>query len=184
MRALAFMRGSGQSAPVRSFVLLAVVALTSCGDAATSNLTSEPASASAISPSTSAVSETGVDGPVMRYPQRASAAEELAAPVRGVLQLEGSCLYVFIDEAGERYPMVWPAGTQWDDASESVISPIGERMPIGSHVFGGGGYFYVPDVERIAGPVASALASRCVDNTYGEIAIVNNVDSAIGPAQS
>jgi hypothetical protein len=163
-------------------VLLAIAALTSCGDAATSNATIEPSGSTA--PSTGAVTENGVDGPVMRYPQPTSEAEELAAPVRGVLQLEGSCLYVFVDEAGERYPVVWPAGTQWDDADESVISPNGERMPIGSRVVGGGGYFYVPDVERIAGPVASALASQCVDNLYGEIAIVNNVDSAIGPAPS
>ena len=120
----------------------------------------------------------------MRYPQRSSDAEELAAEVRGVLQLEGSCLYVFFDAAGERYPVLWPAGTHWDDANKSVVSPAGEPMPIGSEVYGGGGYFYGPDVERIAGPEAASLASRCVDNQYGEIAMVNNVDTAIGPAEN
>lgn len=113
-----------------------------------------------------------------------SEAEELAAPVRGVLQLEGSCLYVFTDESAQRYPLVWPAGTQWDDAEKSVISPLGERMPIGSRVFGGGGFFSVTDVERVVGSAASALASQCVDNATGEIAIVNNTDSAIGPTKN
>ena len=163
-------------------MLLVAIALTSCGDAATSSMTTGRAGSTA--PSISAVIATAVDGPVMRYPQPSISPAELAAPVRGVLQLEGSCLYVFVDQSGERYPVVWPAGTQWDDPTQSVISPIGARMPIGDRVFGGGGYFYVPDIERIAGPVASALASKCVDNTYGEIAVVNNVDTAIGPAQS
>jgi hypothetical protein len=120
----------------------------------------------------------------MRYPRHASDAEQLGAEVRGLLQLEGQCLYVFFDAAGERYPVLWPAGTRWDEASQSVISATGDTMPIGVGVYGGGGYFYVADVERLAGPEAAALASRCVDNKYGEIAVVNNLDNAIGPAQS
>ena len=54
-------------------------------------------------------------------------------------------------------------------------------MPIGSEVYGGGGYFYVSEVERLVGPEAALLASTCVDNQYGEIAMVNNLDTAIGP---
>jgi len=83
-----------------------------------------------------------IDGPVMRYPHPSDDTEQLAAPVSGVLQLEGQCLYVVSDEAGERYPIVWPAGTRWDEANTSVVSPTGQLMPIGSEVSGGGGYFY------------------------------------------
>ena len=162
-------------------MLLLFVPLASCGDTATSRTTNEPLGSSTSH--ISSVKDTGVDGPVMRYPTQASATEELAAPVRGVLQLEGSCLYVFTEEAGERYPVLWPSGTRWDDDNESVISPTGERMRIGSRVSGAGGYFYVPDVDRVAGPLASALASKCLDNTYGEVALLNNVDTAIGPAE-
>lgn len=56
-------------------------------------------------------------------------------------------------------------------------------MPVGSDVYGGGGYHYVDDVGRTLGSDAEALADRCIDNTYGEIAFVNNRDDAIGPAE-
>lgn len=107
----------------------------------------------------------------------------MAAEVRGVLELDGACLYAAV-EIGERYPIVWPAGTRWDEQNQAVVSPVGESMAIGDEVYGGGGYLYVADVNRIAGPRASSLAADCVDNTYGEIAVVNNFDDAIGPAQN
>jgi hypothetical protein len=52
-------------------------------------------------------------------------------------------------------------------------------MSIGSHVYGGGGYLSVEDVERLAGSEAAGLASECVDNLHSEIAVVNNADDAI-----
>jgi hypothetical protein len=128
-----------------------------------------------------AAQTAALDGPVIRYPQRSGDTEQLAALVSGVLQLEGPCLYVLSHESGERYPVVWPAGTHWDEASNSVVSPTGEPMPIGGEVSGGGGYFYVPDVEHLVGPEAASLASQCVDNQYGEIAMVNNLDTGIAP---
>ena len=57
---------------------------------------------------------------------------------------------------------------------------MGEVMRIGDSIEGGGGYFYVVDIERLAGSVAAALSARCVDNTCGEIAVVINLDTAIG----
>lgn len=50
---------------------------------------------------------------------------------------------------------------------------------MGESVYGGGGYFSVSDVKRLAGNEAAQLAAKCVDNQYGEIAIVNNYDDAI-----
>ncbi|MDH3193867.1 MAG: hypothetical protein OEM40_06055 [Acidimicrobiia bacterium] len=120
----------------------------------------------------------------MRYPERSSSQEGMAAEVRGVLELDGECLYVALDEVGERYPIVWPAGTRWDADNQAVVTSRGESMAIGNKIYGGGGYLHVEDVERIAGSQASALAAKCVDNTYGEIAAVNNADTAIGPAES
>ena len=81
---------------------------------------------------------------------------------------------------GERYPIVWPAGTRWDADTQTIVTPDGESLSAGDEVYGGGGYLYVDDVDRLAGADAAALARRCVDNTYGEIAVVNNSDSAIG----
>ena len=57
-------------------------------------------------------------------------------------------------------------------------------MPIGSEVRGSGGFLYVHHIERLAGSDASALASTCVDNTYGEVAVINNQDAAIALAGS
>lgn len=121
-----------------------------------------------------------LDGPVMRHPQPASTDEGMAAEVRGVLQLEGSCLYVFLDDVGERYPVLWPAGTKWDDKDAAVVPPEGRPIPIGSRVYGAGAYLTVEDMERLAGPEASDRGAACVDNEYGEIALVNNADTAIG----
>lgn len=117
----------------------------------------------------------------MRYPGSASSDGGDDAEVRGRLELEDDCLYVALDEIGERYPVVWPAGTTWDAEDHVVVGPSRARMPVGSEVHGGGGYRYVDDVERSLGAEATAFAARCVDNTYGEVAFVNNGEDAIGP---
>ena len=119
----------------------------------------------------------------MRYPEPAPSDEGQDAEVRGRLELDGDCLYVALDEIGERFPVVWPAGSTWDVESERVISPSMTAMPVGSEVSGAGGYRYVDDVGRTLGTEAESLASRCVDNTHGEIAFVNNGEDAIGPAR-
>lgn len=126
-------------------------------------------------------SASAVDGPVMRHPNRSEIEEGPAAEVRGILELEQDCLYIALDEVGERYPILWPASTTWNPDANTVVLPLGQSVAIGDSVYGGGGYFYVDDIERLAGKEAAELAGRCVDNQYGEIAVVNNYDSAIGP---
>lgn len=121
-----------------------------------------------------------VDGPLMRYPRSSSNADGMGAEIRGVLELDGDCLYLALDEVGERYPILWPSGTEWDADDQSVVASRGESLPLGGEVLGGGGYLYVDDVDRLAGSDAADLARGCVDNTFGEIAIVNNSGSAIG----
>lgn|GEM_PF-2438999 len=49
---------------------------------------------------------SAVDGPLIRHPNRSDGEDWPAAEVRGVLQLEADCLYVFLDEINERYPVV------------------------------------------------------------------------------
>ena len=102
------------------------------------------------------------------------------AEVRGVVEIEGDCLYVVLNEVGERYPIVWPASTSWDPDTGRVVLPGGESVGHGDSVYGGGGYRYVDDVEAIAGEAAADLARECVDNQYGEIAVVNNQADGIG----
>lgn len=105
------------------------------------------------------------------------------AEVKGRLELAGDCLYLGSDDVGQRYPVVWPARTTWDAEDEAVIGPSGTRMAVGSEVYGGGGYHKVEDVGRSLGPEAEALATRCIDNTYGEVAFINNDHDAIELAE-
>jgi hypothetical protein len=116
----------------------------------------------------------------MRYPKPSGNADGMSAEIRGVLELDGDCLYIALDEVGERYPILWPSGTEWDAEGRSVVTPRGESLPVGAEVLGGGGYLSIDDVERLAGSDAADVARGCVGDAFGEIAIVNNRDSAIG----
>ena len=123
---------------------------------------------------------TSLVGPVMRYPNPAPVDEPgMAAQIAGVLEQEGSCLYVAGGDSDERYPILWPAGTTWDEESSSVIPPGGKPIPVGAKVLGGGGVQNVSVVESAAGAAAYERALECVDNIYDEIAVVNNQGDAI-----
>ena len=145
---------------VRVTAVVAVAAFTSC--CGSSELSNDSSADSA-----------GLDGPVLVHLD-ASATDGEDAEVRGVLEIEGDCLFVALDEVGERYPVVWPASTQWDSATSQVLLPNGDSVGAGDSVYGGGGYHDVDYLVGVAGRGAADLAERCVDNRYGEIAIVNN----------
>lgn len=125
----------------------------------------------------------GVDGPVIRHTEPPWDGG-MAAEVRGVLELDGDCLYLSSRSIAERYPILWPAGTTWDPSSRSVVTPVDELLPVGGAVSGGGGFLDVDSVGRFAGPEGEALASRCLDNTFGEIAVFNNTATAVRAAST
>jgi hypothetical protein len=124
----------------------------------------------------------GVDGPVMRYTDRSGSGGGMDTEITGILELAGDCLYVASSDVQERYPVLWPYGTRWDADATAVVTPAGAAMPVGTEIWGGGGYLRLEDVARSGGAAAADLAARCLDNTYGEIAVVNNQSDAIGPA--
>lgn len=101
------------------------------------------------------------------------------ALISGFLVLDGDCLYV--EGEVERYPVLWPAGTSWDESTSTVVTPARGSIAIGSAITGAGGYLDVDAVRRIAGDEAAEVALRCADNLYGEIAVINNQPSAVGP---
>ena len=96
---------------------------------------------------------SGTDGPVMRHtgPYWDDAMLE---SVGGVLALEGDCLYLDRTEWGQRYPVIWPADTSWDEENQVVMPPAGEPLSIGQSVGGDGGYMASGAVEGFAGPRA------------------------------
>lgn len=121
---------------------------------------------------------SGVDGPVIRHlAGRDSGGDD--AFVGGRLVVEGECLYLDL-EGAERFPVVWPHDTRWDAEAGTVVLADGTVAAPGTMLSGGGGYHRLAAVERAAGAAAAELAGRCVDNTHGEIALVNNQPSGIG----
>ena len=129
--------------------------------------------------STTADDKRAIDGPVMRYQDESSTSGKVPNLVQGVLQLDGNCLYLVQAGLESRFPILWPAGTRWDEANQSVVSPVGEVMRMGGAVEGRGGYFYLSDVNLLAGPAAWNLSVTCVEN--GQIVVVENKPTAIGP---
>ena len=122
-----------------------------------------------------------ISGPLMRHPALTHPEDHLTALIRGVLEYEDGCLYLAATADGERYPVLWAASTEWDAQRRTVVLHNGDEIAVGQSVNGGGGYLSVDDIEEIAGQQAAELARRCVDNTYGDIAVVNNSDTSIGP---
>ena len=66
------------------------------------------------------------------------------AEITGVVDIE--CPYLVFDEIGERYPVVWPASTSYDESEGTVALPNGDAVADGDAVRGGGGYRFVDDV--------------------------------------
>ncbi len=166
---------TGQSAPVKKAVYTLLFVAAACGSSGSTGSPKEIATSS-----TTAEEARAIDGPLMRYQEPSSTSGKLATLLQGVLQFDGNCLYLDQSAIGQRFPILWPAGTRWDGQSRSVVSPVGEVMRIGSMVQGRGGYFYLSDVDLLAGSAASNLAARCVDDT-GQVAVVENAGTAIGP---
>jgi hypothetical protein len=119
----------------------------------------------------------------MRYPETSSTSGKLANLLQGVLQSDHDCLYLVDDRIGQRFPILWPAGTKWDGPNKSVVSPAGVVMKVGTSLTGRGGYYFLSDIDLLAGTAASNLAATCVDGT-GQIAVFQNADTAIGPTKS
>ena len=97
-----------------------------------------------------------------------------------MIDIEGDCLYVRLDEIGQRFPVVWPATTSWDPAVERLTLPNGDAVEAGDEVWGGGGYTGADSVDRIVDEAAAQRLGACVDNEYSEIAVVNNTIDGIG----
>lgn len=125
---------------------------------------------------------TGIDGPVLRYPVQATGDQSLMlAEISGTIEIEDACLYINSDAPDGRYPVIWPADTMWNPARSLVVLPSRNAVGDTDRVSGVGSYGAITDVEDIAGPEAAALAASCLDNEFGEIAIVNNQPDAISP---
>ena len=164
---------------MRSIRPIAVCALMFAAAACRSSESTDAPQQAIATSSTTAEDARAIDGPVMRYPDASSTSGKVPNLLQGVLKLDGRCLYLVQAGIETRFPVLWPAGTRWDQANQSVVSPDGVVMPIGGAVEGRGGYFYLSDVNLLAGPAAWNLSVTCVEN--GQIVVVENRPTAIGP---
>ena len=112
----------------------------------------------------------GVDGPVVGG-NRSLSGEDAA--VSGEVVIEGRCLYLRIPDTDQRFPVVWPHGTSWDDSDSAIVLSDGTLIREGDVVSGGGGY-HSEDFDHYTNAEGVSRLGECVDNTYGEVAVFNS----------
>lgn len=114
-----------------------------------------------------------VNGPVLASPSPPPGElEGMAAEVRGELDYDDSSNCLRLELEGVRYPVVWPAGTRWQEDPPAVVLADGRTAPPGATVLGGGGYLSRDHVAEVAGDEVAAAAQRCAGPT-AEIAFFN-----------
>jgi len=121
-----------------------------------------------------ACSSTGaVDGPVLTSPaELLGPSGGMTAEVTGVLIYDESTNCLLMELEDVQYPLVWPAGTRWQEDPPAVVLDNGEKVEPGMTVYGGGGYLQRDQFEEMTGPAVAAAANRCTGPT-GEIAFFN-----------
>lgn len=114
-----------------------------------------------------------VDGPVFTSRSELfGSSGGMAAEVTGVLIYDetSDCLLMEVEDV--LYPLVWPAGTRWQEDPPAVVLNNGVIVEPGMTVYGGGGYLQAEHIEEMTGPAVAAAADRCTGPT-GEIAFFN-----------
>lgn len=152
MRSLLKRNGSGR----KSLLVLSVACLAACGGSSAGT----------------------VDGPVLTSPTGAGDSG-MEAEVRGTVEIRDDCLMLVQEDVpgAPAYPVIWPAGTTWQEDPPAVVLEGGQVVEPGTSVIGAGGYLQRDDLEGFVGSAVADAAGNCVGET-GEIALFN-IDSDV-----
>ena len=117
-------------------------------------------------------SEGRIEGAVLTSPRPALDQDGMSAQVLGTVVYDevAGCLYLELE--GVRYPVVWPAGTRWQDDPPAVVLSGGVRVEPGMSVEGGGGWLQPEQIRDSVGDAVVIEARRCLGPT-GEVAVFN-----------
>jgi hypothetical protein len=117
--------------------------------------------------------EGAVDGPVLTSPPGPGDGG-MDAQVRGTLEIRDQCVLLVGEQdlGSPAYPVIWPAGTTWQQNPPAVVLEDGRAVKAGTSVTGSGGYLQQVDIEGLVGSTVAAAAGDCVGET-GEIALFN-----------
>lgn len=118
-------------------------------------------------------SSTGrVEGPLLTSPRPGFGNGGDAALVSGTVVFDEATNCLTLELEGVRYPVVWPAGTRWQGDPPAVVLSGGDLAEPGASVEGGGGYYPVGQVFKVAGEAVATEAQRCIGPT-DEVAFFN-----------
>lgn len=98
----------------------------------------------------------------------------MGAEVKGTVVYQNGCLRLELE--GIQYPVVWPAGTRWQEDPPAVVLGGGVRAEPGTEVYGGGGYLSPAHIREAVGDAVADAAQRCLGPT-GEVAFFNEGSS-------
>ena len=147
MRSLLNRSGSGR----KSLLVLSVAGLAACGGSGAG----------------------AVDGPVLTSPP-GPGDSAMEAQVRGTVEIRGDCLMLVQEDFPDApaYPVVWPAGTTWQEDPPAVVLEDGRVVEPGTSVVGAGGDLQRDGIEGLVGSAVADAAGDCAGET-GEIAFFN-----------
>jgi len=122
-----------------------------------------------------------VDGPALTSQRQLVDRGGDAAFVGGSVELDGDRLLLVLDDP-PGYPVIWPAGTRWQDDPPAVVLADGTVVAVGEQVGGAGGYVQPEDLPPGVGADVAAAATGCVGDS-GEVAFFNP-GSQVTPGQA
>jgi hypothetical protein len=93
------------------------------------------------------------------------------ALIEGQVRFDDTSNCFFLEQAGQRLPVVWPAGTSVSNTGSAIVLADGRTVELGDHVAGAGSYRPVEDDLRFAPECVLANDEGAVFNSDANLDI-------------